>query len=45
MFHMLGPDHRRQEDGKDQGRQGEPGVGEPHDHLVDPAAEIAGEYA
>jgi hypothetical protein len=33
------------EDGKDQGRQGEPSVGQPHDQLVHPAAEIAGEDA
>ena len=45
MFHMLGPDHRRQEDREDEGRQREPGIGDAHDHLVDPAAEIAGENA
>src|SRR5215471_21648854 len=37
------PDDSGEEDGEDQRRQGEPGVGDAHDHLVYPAAEIAGE--
>ena len=41
MFHMLGPDDRGEEDREGQRRQREPSVGEAHDHLVDPAAEIA----
>src|SRR5215472_10750832 len=37
------PDDGGEEDGEDQRRQGEPGVGNAHDHLVYPTAEIAGE--
>src|SRR5215472_1973298 len=37
------PDDGGEEDGEDQGRQGEPGIGDAHDHLIHPAAEIAGE--
>src|SRR5215471_17054661 len=37
------PDDGGEEDGEDQGRQGEPGIGDAHDHLVYPAAEIAGQ--
>src|SRR5215472_10501656 len=33
-------DDSGEEDGEDQRRQGEPGVGDAHDNLIDPAAQI-----
>ncbi len=41
MLSSLGPDDGGQEDGEGERRQGEPGVGDAHHHLVGPAAEIA----
>ena len=45
MFISLGPDDGGQEDGEGQRGQGQPRVGDAHDHLVDPAAQVAGEDA
>ena len=45
MFHMLGPTIVARKMAKTKRRQGKPGIGDPHDHLVHPAAEIAREYA
>ena len=45
MFHMLGSDDGREEDGERQRRQREPGIGDAHDDLVDPAAQVARENA
>ncbi len=45
MFISLGPTMAVEEDGEGQRRQRQPGIGDAHDDLVDPAAQVAGDDA
>ena len=44
-FSMPGPERRHEGERQDEAREGEEDVGDPHQHRVDPAAEIAGDGA